>query len=170
MLRYIADPGVAAEVLSDVDVFDCRGKTVRSLTMPGRSSPEKILSEGEQRAIALADFLAEVNSNPANAGIALDDPVTSQDHQRKTMIAKRLVEEALKRQVIIFTHDLPFLNQLIQSAEEISIEYEAHWIDHDTSGAPGIIALNDVPATSKFYDTTERAKDLKAPIAGGAQL
>jgi hypothetical protein len=29
------------------------------------------------KAVALADFLTEVSLNPANAGIVLDDPVTS---------------------------------------------------------------------------------------------
>jgi len=78
-----------------------RGQTVRSLSIKGRHSPDAILSEGEQRAVALADFLTEIALNPANAGIVLDDPVTSQDHQRKDRIARRLVIESKNRQVII---------------------------------------------------------------------
>ena len=58
-----------------------RGQTVRSLSIKGGHSPDTILSEGEQRAVALADFLTEIALNPANAGIVLDDPVTSQAHQ-----------------------------------------------------------------------------------------
>jgi wobble nucleotide-excising tRNase len=60
----------------------------------GGHRPDKILSEGEQRAVALADFLTEVGLNPSSAGIVLDDPVTSQDHYRKDRIARRLVAEA----------------------------------------------------------------------------
>src|SRR5262249_40053664 len=71
-----------------------RGQTIRSLTIKGGHSPNEILSEGEQRAVALADFLTEVRLNPTNAGIVLDDPVTSQDHQRKERIALRLLREA----------------------------------------------------------------------------
>lgn len=146
-----------------------KGKTVRSLVMTGGAAPDKILSEGEQRAIALADFLAEVNSNPANAGVIFDDPVTSQDHQRKSLIAKRLVAEASKRQVIVFTHDLPFLNQIIKEAD--AVEYESHWIDRDVNGAPGAVTLHDVPATSKDYDSPKRAKaflaDAKAAVGSG---
>ncbi|UGX94251.1 hypothetical protein G6321_00053415 [Bradyrhizobium barranii subsp. barranii] len=79
-----------------------KGKTVRSLLLKGGDRPEIILSEGEQKAVALADFLTEVSMNPSNAGVVLDDPVTSQE--RKGLIAKRLVREAQSRQVIVFTH------------------------------------------------------------------
>ena len=139
-----------------------KGKTVRSLTMKGGHSPESILSEGEQRAVALADFLTEVTLNPANAGIILDDPVNSQDHQRKELIAKRLVREARSRQVIVFTHDLVFLNNLVHFVEQEEAECQAHWVDRDADGKPGQIALNDAPATSKAYDTTQRAKEYLA--------
>lgn len=139
-----------------------KGKTVRSLLLKGGHRPEIILSEGEQKAVALADFLTEVSMNVANAAIVLDDPVTSQDHQRKQLIAGRLVREAQSRQVIIFTHDLPFLNQLIVTAESEDVSFQAHWIDRDNDGNPGQITLNDAPATSKAYDTTERAKQCLA--------
>jgi hypothetical protein len=130
--------------------------------MIGGYKLDTVLSEGEQRAVALADFLTEVTLNPASSGIVLDDPVTSQDHQRKERIAKRLVSEAAHRQVIVFTHDLPFLNMLIGVAEAGGRSYQAHWIERGNDGSPGHISLNDAPATSKVYDTTERAKQCKA--------
>lgn len=70
---------------------------------------EEVLSEGEQRCIALAAFLAELSTQASPSGIVLDDPVSSLDHERRETIAKRLVEEATRRQVVIFTHDLVFL-------------------------------------------------------------
>lgn len=149
-----------------------KGKTVRSLAMKGGHQPDMILSEGEQKAVALADFLTEISLNPANAGIILDDPVTSQDHQRKERIAQRLVEEAKVRQVIVFTHDLPFLNQIISRGEADGVDLEAHWIDRDKDGNPGQVTLHDAPATSKVYDTVERARtDLAAAqkLSGSAR-
>ena len=110
----------------EVQTAGQKGKTVRSIRMKGGHKPEIILSEGEQKAVALADFLTEVAMSHANAGIVLDDPVTSQDHYRKELIAKRLVREANARQVIVFTHDLPFLNQLIVHAEAKGVTYQAH--------------------------------------------
>jgi wobble nucleotide-excising tRNase len=130
--------------------------------MKGGHEPADILSEGEQKAVALADFLTEVGLNPVNAGIVLDDPVTSQDHERKTAIASRLVNESAYRQVVVFTHDLVFLNQLLKYADDHDIVYEAHWIDRDDDGRPGYITLGDVPATSKAYDTPERARQFFA--------
>ncbi len=144
-----------------------KGKTVRSLSMKGGHAPDDILSEGEQKAVALADFLTEVALNPTNAGIALDDPVTSQDHERKQLIAERLVEEARQRQVIIFTHDLPFLNQIISCAEREDVNFLAHWIERNPKGQPGQVTLNDVPATSKAYDSAERAKQFLAEAQKG---
>lgn len=136
-----------------------RGQTVRSLTIKGRHSPDAILSEGEQRAVALADFLTEVCINPANAGIVLDDPVTSQDHQRKERIAHRLVCEAKNRQIIIFTHDLVFLTMLATAAEAETVEILTHWIERDGNGCPGQVSLDDSPATTPQYRKTTKAKD-----------
>jgi hypothetical protein len=52
-------------------------------------------------------------------GIVFDDPVSSMDHLRKDLIARRLVEEATKRQVIIFTHDIIFSHYLATEAEKL---------------------------------------------------
>jgi len=136
-----------------------RGQTIRSLTIKGGHSPNEILSEGEQRAVALADFLTEVGLNPANAGIVLDDPVTSQDHQRKDHIARRIVREATVRQVIVFTHDLVFLTMLAAATEDSGAEMLAHWIERDGKGRPGQISLDDCPATTPQYRTTTKAKN-----------
>ena len=76
-----------------------------------------ILSEGEQRAIAIASFLAEVSLEPSKSGIVFDDPVNSLDHVRRERIANRLALEAKSRQVIVFTHDLAFAWELSQQAQ-----------------------------------------------------
>jgi energy-coupling factor transporter ATP-binding protein EcfA2 len=83
--------------------------------------PSKILSEGEQRAVAISSFLAEVNLNGGSCGIIFDDPVSSLDHRRRELVARRLANEANKRQVIVFTHDLYFLCVLIEEAENKGI-------------------------------------------------
>jgi energy-coupling factor transporter ATP-binding protein EcfA2 len=78
--------------------------------------PSRVLSEGEQTAAALADFLTEIELNGACSGVTFDDPVTSMDHVRKELIAQRLVDEAARRQVIVFTHDILFTNYLATAA------------------------------------------------------
>jgi energy-coupling factor transporter ATP-binding protein EcfA2 len=78
----------------------------------------QVVSEGEYRAVALACFLAQVRQRSNNAGIIVDDPVSSLDHDRRELVAERLVREARNRQVVVFTHDLVFLHMLAQKAEE----------------------------------------------------
>jgi len=135
------------------------GNTKRSFTLAdGRHKPSEVLSDGEQGAIALADFLTEVGTNPTAAGIVFDDPVTSLDLPRREKIAARLVAEAQRRQVIVFTHDLVFVNQLYKAADDSGIAYEAHRVDRSVDGRPGEVSLNDPVGVSKFYDTTEQAK------------
>ena len=76
-----------------------------------------VLSEGEQRALGLACFLADVNGQPVNHGIIVDDPVSSLDHVRMRQVAVRLVDEAAAgRQLIVFTHNLVFFSEMMSLA------------------------------------------------------
>lgn len=76
-----------------------------------------ILSEGEHRCVALAAFLAELVTSREHSGIVFDDPMSSLDHLYRRKVAKRLVEEAAHRQVVIFTHDIAFLYEISEEAE-----------------------------------------------------
>lgn len=69
----------------------------------------QILSEGEHRCVALAAFLAELSTTDSRSGIVFDDPISSLDHLHREAVAARLAEEGQTRQIIVFTHDLPFL-------------------------------------------------------------
>lgn len=95
-------------------------KTFRKLSIVNTPASQ-ILSEGEQRAISLADFLTEIQLNPLNIGVVFDDPVTSLDHQRRALIAERLVKLAKTKQVIIFTHDISFFAKLTHTAKLLDI-------------------------------------------------
>jgi len=76
-----------------------------------------ILSEGEQTCVALAAFMTELATATHRSALVFDDPVCSLDHRWRKQVAKRLVEESEKRQVIVFTHDLVFVNDLLDLAE-----------------------------------------------------
>jgi len=91
------------------------------LELPGIDNPGAILSEGEQRAIAIGSFLAEVGLSGGKAGVVFDDPVCSLDHRRRERVAKRLVREAKQRQVIVLTHDIYFLCVLMEEAGRESV-------------------------------------------------
>jgi|LSQX01.2.fsa_nt_gb ABC-type transport system involved in cytochrome c biogenesis ATPase subunit len=77
----------------------------------------EILSEGEQKAIALAEFLTELQLDNIKAPVIFDDPVNSLDHKIIDAVGKRLIRLSKDRQVIIFTHSILLLNSLIQQSE-----------------------------------------------------
>lgn len=104
------------------------------LNLPQTKSPADILSEGEQRAIAIGSFLAEVNISGSSGAVVFDDPVSSLDHKRRERVAKRLAQEGTKRQVIIFTHDLYFLSLLIDEARQAEVAIETQSISRHPSG------------------------------------
>jgi ABC-type cobalamin/Fe3+-siderophores transport system ATPase subunit len=101
------------------------GETQLALRLAGAHGTPKIsdiASEGEQRALSLSFFLAEVATSESDGGIIVDDPVSSLDDERRDYIAKRLVAETENRQVVVFTHDLPFMLDLLDRAEEAGLE------------------------------------------------
>ncbi len=124
-----------------------------------KATPDKVLSEGEQRAVALADFLTEVALDEDSCGIILDDPVTSLDFQWKTRIASHIIEEATRQQVIVFTHDLHFLYVLSELAVEKDLELVSHWIEKFDE-TPGYVHLNNSPAVEAKYKTTRFVQEL----------
>jgi ABC-type transport system involved in cytochrome c biogenesis ATPase subunit len=92
------------------------------LRSEGRERVAKVLSTGEQTALATAFFLAELRVSNERSAIILDDPVSSLDHQRREHVATRLAEEAARRQVVVLTHDLVFLYYLQEKAAELGVE------------------------------------------------
>lgn len=104
---------------------DRRGAQYKIEIQPGsKLKTSQVLSEGEHRALALAAFLAEVRSMSATSTIIVDDPVSSLDHARSSLVAQRLVDEARQRQVIVFTHSLVFLHHLNAAADEAQVQSE----------------------------------------------
>jgi energy-coupling factor transporter ATP-binding protein EcfA2 len=88
---------------------------------PGVELP-KVVSEGEQRCLSIAAFFAELSTADDPSGIVFDDPVSSLDYKWREGVARRLVEEASTRQVIVYTHDIVFLLLLKQFSEELGVE------------------------------------------------
>ena len=97
--------------LSRITLDDTSGVKGRLLHRPallGAVRPAavtKVLSEGEQTALGLSGFFTEVVFDTSKSAVVLDDPVTSLDHERRSLVAKRLVELAADRQIVVFTHE-----------------------------------------------------------------
>jgi AAA domain len=127
------------------------------LRAEGREKVGKVLSTGEQTALATAFFLAELRVSNERSAILLDDPVSSLDHQRREHIATRLVEEAAKRQVVVLTHDLVFVYYLQEKAEELGVELHGQALErryHDV----GVVSA-DLPWEAR--SPMARAKALR---------
>lgn len=149
-----------------------RAKQQLKLATAGAEKVGDVLSEGEQRALALATFLAEVSLVPGHGAIVFDDPMSSLDHARREFVARRLAAEALVRQVIVFTHDLPFAQHLADAAQSAGALSTAMSIRR--AGARAGIVHPDLPfAGIRVAERLERVKDMakdadKALEAGNA--
>ncbi len=113
-----------------------KAKTTFKLVLKSESGvvPQDILSEGEQRAIAIAAFLAEVRLSKGKGGIVFDDPVSSLDHARRERVARRIAAEAQERQVVVFTHDIFFLNVLMFEANALGLVPKALTLNQTPEG------------------------------------
>jgi len=79
----------------------------------------EIFSEGEKKIHALSDFFAQCELNKYRGIYIFDDPVNSLDEDNIEVVANRiirLVEDG--NQVIVFTHNLYFLNSIINTQKE----------------------------------------------------
>lgn len=94
--------------------------TLRHKSVGANHRLGEVLSEGEQKVIALADFLAEVSMRPSSAPIILDDPITSLDARRTDEVAERIVNLSADHQVIVFTHHLYFATKLLDAFDHSS--------------------------------------------------
>lgn len=105
------------------------------------------MTEGEARSLALAAFLSELSTAAHASGIIFDDPVSSLDHRWRERVARRLVEEAKTRQVVVFTHELVFLYELVHRAEELGVDCAARSLRRERTAA-GFVE-DDLPWSGK---------------------
>lgn len=116
----------------------------------------RVLSEGEQRALGMAMFLAELESLPHTSTVIFDDPSTSLDHSYRRAIARRLVGLSDTRQVLVFTHDAVFLTELAMALQRSDRSASYKTIGWDES--PGLVSEG---LTWAAMDTKARLTDLR---------
>jgi energy-coupling factor transporter ATP-binding protein EcfA2 len=112
----------------------------------GNVASRAVLSEGEQRVVALASFLADVTANDRSTPLIFDDPISSLDQVFEEAVAKRLVALAKTRQVIVFTHRLSLM-ALVDDAQEklkeagapIKFHVEVIQREDDATGVPSTL-------------------------------
>lgn len=113
----LAGSRVRVEVVRSGGRFGSPQYEVKLYANP-KAKVHDVLSEGEQTCVALASYLTELANAAHHSALVFDDPVSSLDHRWRSKVAKRLATEAGIRQVIVFTHDMIFVNDLAQLAAE----------------------------------------------------
>jgi ABC-type lipoprotein export system ATPase subunit len=122
-----------------------RGKQYHYLRLDEQNASgialKDILSEGEHRCISFATFLSELSISEHKSAIIFDDPVSSLDHKWRNKISKRIVEEALERQVIVFTHDITFLLMIQEHSSDLNCDLDIKSLTRKKKET-GLIASN----------------------------
>jgi predicted ATPase len=96
----------------------------RKKSLSDRHKLSEILSEGEQRVVALADFLAEAALRPRPTPMVFDDPVNSLDYVRLAYVAQRIAQISQTRQVVVFTHNIWFAIELLSLLDKDAAYYD----------------------------------------------
>lgn len=149
-----------------------KGRVLHKLQLRGalQSGLAEILSEGENRIVSIAAFLADVTSKSSQAPFIFDDPISSLDQTYEEAVVKRLIELSQDKQVIIFTHRLSLLGTVRHFAEKKSIKPDvisirsADW----GSGEPAPIPLSQSDIKSALNILiNERYQDAKKASENG---
>ncbi|WP_017244826.1 AAA family ATPase [Stutzerimonas stutzeri] len=134
----LAASKVRVEIVRSGGKYGSPQYQVRLFAKPDAKVHE-ILSEGEKTCVALAAFMTELATAMHRSALVFDDPVSSLDHRWRGQVAKRLVEEAENRQVIVFTHDLVFVNDLNDHATKTGRAVRLTTLSRGAAGA-GMVA------------------------------
>jgi energy-coupling factor transporter ATP-binding protein EcfA2 len=156
-LNYL-DKGIASKVAIK-KTRTTGGTTHQKCDFIGIDEPlNNILSDVEQKIIALSNFLSECTIDNATNSIVFDDPVTSLDQDFREAIANIIVELSKNRQIIVLTHDLFFL-RLLMDTHKVNVSSDCAIIgltkDKEVSG----FSSDEIPYLVK--NTQERIDNIK---------
>ena len=155
-----------AIVLPKYKARGSQGRVLSSfgLDCPSKEDAIKVLSEGQLKAIALASFFAETDIAGHTHAMVFDDPITSLDIHRMKLVANRLAQESLKRQVIVFSHNAVFVNCLRTSATQLGANILEQSLSVSNIGT-GIVnsgvPWNQKNWTDRISEIRHLAKELK---------
>ena len=135
-----------------------QGQAARRKSVAATARPSAVLSEGEQKVIAIADFLAEAAMRLTPSPVIFDDPVNSLDYRRVREVAARIAALARERQVIVFTHSIWLATELLSHFEKDKDRCGYYSVSDD--GAKGIISSGAHPRWDTVKKTRGRIKEL----------
>jgi energy-coupling factor transporter ATP-binding protein EcfA2 len=137
--------------------FPGRQGQVTRRKMVAAYKPNQVLSEGEQKVLALADFLAEVTAVPASSPVIFDDPITSMDYRRIHEVCDRVVALANNHQIIVFTHNIWFAAELLAKADKKKWKY---YDIRTEGGGSGMLSSANHPRVDTIAQVSNRVKKM----------
>jgi len=153
--------------LSRITLDDTSGVKGRLLHRPAllgaarSAAVTRVLSEGEQTALGLSGFFTEVMFDATRSAVILDDPVTSLDHERRSLVAERLVKLAGDRQLIVFTHEMTFVADLVRHANEAKVAITERCVQRNGD----VLGLCADKFPWKARDVAARIDELQSDLA-----
>lgn len=135
-----------------------RGETKRSKYLISENNTiTDIMSEGEQKAIALAEFSSDLKIRENMCTVLFDDPVTSFDYKRAEKIAEIIYEISKERQVIVFTHNIMFYYKIYSLIEkDKDKENKLFKVDEFDRDNKGVISHTNSGRLENLKDVTKR--------------
>lgn len=113
------DRGDAPSASYKILLNECEVDVDEGTNSPGVHGFRTVLSAGDKSALALAFFLAQLihhEDNISDMVLVLDDPLSSMDNFRRSATVQLLTEwGSLCKQVLVFSHDLRFLQEVSES-------------------------------------------------------
>ncbi|MNR95779.1 AAA family ATPase [Aeromonas salmonicida] len=149
-----------------------KGRVLHKLQLRGASKNglADVLSEGENRIVSIAAFLADVTGKSNQAPFIFDDPISSLDQSYEEAVVQRLIELSQDKQVIVFTHRLSLLGTVRHFAEKKTIKPDvvsirsADW----GTGEPAPIPLSQSDIKSALNTLiNQRYQDAKTASENG---
>ncbi|WP_342293862.1 hypothetical protein [Clostridium sporogenes] len=127
----------------------------------------EIMSEGEQKAIALAEFVTDLNIRKNFCTTIFDDPVTSFDYKRAEKIADMIYKISKERQVIVFTHNIMFYYYLYNCCcKDKNKENKFFKIDDFDRDNKGLISISAEGRLENLKEITNKIKNASQKING----
>lgn len=125
----------------------------------------EVMSEGEQKAIALAEFATDLNIRKNFCTTIFDDPVTSFDYKRANKIADMIYKISKERQVIVFTHNIMFYYYLYNCCDrDKNKENKFFKIDEFDRDNKGLISISAEGRLENLKEITNKIKDASQKI------
>lgn len=114
------DTGSGPTCNYNIVINDTPVRVAGGTATPGEPSFRTTLSSGDRNALALAFFFASLDQDHelANKIVVIDDPITSlDDHRSLTTVQEMRALATRAQQVIVLSHDKPFLCRVWENAD-----------------------------------------------------